>query len=210
MRGVWILLAALAAPLAWADGAIDAGATKAVICVGCHGPNGNSTNDQWPNLAGQNAIYIRTQLTEFHKQARLNPNGLMMPMAMILSDEDMENLGAYFAAQTVTGGEADPSYWKAGEKLYRGGDHARNIPACMACHGPLGLGMPMAGIPALRAQHEGYTIQQLTEYAADQRYTHDDKGDSNGGLYGTIMHTIAQRLSTEDIRDLASYLQGLR
>jgi cytochrome c553 len=208
----WVLfcVAVLAGPAAPAAGSAEAGATKAVACQGCHGPNGNSVNDQWPTLAGQNAVYVKAQLVNFHKQVRLNPSGLMTAMGATLSDADIEDVAAYFAAQTVAGLEADPSYWKAGEKLYRGGDRARAIPACMACHGPAGAGNPAAGYPALRAQHTGYTIQQLTEYAADQRYTRDAKGESNGGPYGLIMHTIAQRLSQEDIRNLASYIQGMR
>jgi cytochrome c553 len=208
----WVVfcIAALPGPAALAAGSAEAGATKAVACQGCHGPNGNSVNDQWPNLAGQNAIYIKTQLQYFHKQVRLNPSGLMTAMGATLSEADMDDVAAYFSAQTVTGLEADPSYWKAGERLYRGGDRARGIPACMACHGPVGAGNPAAGYPALRAQHTGYTMQQLGEYAADQRYTRDAKGESNGGAYGLIMHTIAQRLSQEDMRNLASYIQGLR
>jgi len=200
----------MAAPIALAAGNADAGAAKAATCLGCHGTNGNSVNDQWPSLAGQNAAYITAQLKYFHKQVRLNPSGLMTAMGATLGDQDIEDVAAYYAAQTPVGLEADPSYWKAGEKLYRGGDSARNIPACMACHGPAGTGNPAAGYPALRAQHSGYTIQQLTEYAADQRYTHDARGESNGGHYGTIMHTIAQRLSQEDMRNLASYIQGMR
>lgn len=208
----WVLffVAALAGPTALAAGSVEAGATKAVACQGCHGANGNSVNDQWPTLAGQNAVYLKAQLTDFHKQVRLNPSGLMTAMGATLGDADIEDVAAYFAAQTVVGLEADPSYWKAGERLYRGGNPARDVPACMACHGPAGAGNPAAGYPALRAQHAGYTIQQLTEYAADQRYTRDGKGDSNGGPYGLIMHTIAQRLSQEDMRNLASYIQGMR
>ena len=62
----------------------------------------------------------------------------MMPNAANLSPDDMADIGAYFDSQVNTGLEADPSYWKAGEKLYRAGDKARGIPACMACHGPTG------------------------------------------------------------------------
>lgn len=209
-RWVCMSVAVLAAPVALAAGSEQAGAAKAAACMGCHGANGNSVNDQWPSLAGQNAIYIKAQLTDFHNQVRLNPSGLMTAMGATLSPQDMDDVAVYYAAQTVTGLEADPSYWKAGERLYRGGDPARSIPACMACHGPVGAGNPAAGYPALRAQHSGYTMAQLTEYAADQRYTHDAKGASNGGPYGAIMHTIAQRLTPEDIRNLASYVQGLR
>jgi cytochrome c553 len=214
MRRVWLVLAVGTMPLvtssALAAGSAEAGATKAATCVACHGVNGNSTNDQWPSLAGQNAVYIRTQLREWHDKTRQDSLNLMPAMAAALSDQDMDDLAAYFSQQTPTGLEADPSYWQAGEKLYRGGDRARSIPACMACHGPVGRGNPGAGYPALRAQHSVYTVKQLTDYASDARYTKNDKGDTNGGPNAQIMHTIAATLTQEDIRNLASYVQGLR
>jgi cytochrome c553 len=198
------------APMAMAAGTAEAGATKSGTCVACHGANGNSTNEQWPSLAGQNAAYIKSQLKAFHDKARLDSLNLMPAMAANLSDQDMDDLAAYFALQTPTGLEADPSYWQAGAQLYRGGDRGRNIPACMACHGPVGRGNPAAGYPALRAQHAVYTIKQLTDYASDKRYTRNDKGDSSGGPNAEIMHTIAGILTPEDMRNLASYVQGMR
>jgi len=209
-RWAGLMLAILAAPGAIAAGSAEAGAAKAATCVACHGAGGNSVNDQWPNLAGQNAAYIVGQLKHFHDKTRINDNGVMAGMAAALSDQDMQDLGAYFAQQTPVGLEADPSYWQAGEKLYRGGDSARAIPACMACHGPVGRGNPAAGYPMLRAQHAVYTMQQLGDYAADKRYTRNDKGDSNGGPNAEIMHTIASRLTQQDIRNVASYVQGMR
>jgi cytochrome c553 len=209
-RWALVLLMVCASPIATAAGSAQAGAAKAAACVACHGPNGNSTNAQWPTLAGQGAAYIETQLKHFRDKSRLDPSGAMTSMAAGLSDQDIEDVAAYFAAQTTTGLEADPSYWQAGDKLYRGGDHVRNIPACMACHGPVGRGNPAAGYPMLRAQQSAYTMQQLGDYAADKRYTRNDKGDSNGGPTAEIMHTVASRLSPEDIRNLASYLQGMR
>jgi cytochrome c553 len=134
----------------------------------------------------------------------------MPTQAAKLSTQDIADLAAYFALQTPTGGEADPSYWKAGEKLYRGGDPARAIPACMACHGPVGRGVPSAGYPQLRAQHAVYVLAQLQQFASDTRYMRDSKGVSAGGLDDQIMHTIASRLTQEDMRDLASYVQGMR
>jgi cytochrome c553 len=210
MRWAGFLLAICTTPMAMAAGSAEAGATKAAACLACHGPNGNSVNPQWPNLAGQNAAYIEGQLKRFHDKTRIDPSGVMPPMAASLSDQDIEDLAAYFALQTPVGLEADPSYWQAGERLYRGGDRAREIPACMACHGPVGRGNPAAGFPMLRAQHAVYTVQQLGDYAADKRYTRSDKGDSNGGPNAEIMHTIAGRLTPEDIRNVASYIQGMR
>jgi cytochrome c553 len=210
MRWAGLLLAVCLTPIALADGSAAAGAPKAAACFACHGPNGNSVNPQWPNLAGQNAAYIEGQLKHFHDKTRIDASGAMPPMAAALSDQDMQDLGAFFAQQVAAGLEADPSYWQAGAQLYRGGDRARNIPACMACHGPVGRGNPAAGFPVLRAQHAVYTIAQLSDYAADKRYTRNDKGDSSGGPNAEIMHTIAGRLTQQDIRNLASYVQGMR
>jgi len=193
-----------------AAGSVEAGATKATVCLACHGPNGNSVNPQWPSLAGQNAAYIEGQLHHFHDKTRIDSSGIMAGMAAGLSDQDMQDLAAYFSRQTATGLEADPSYWQAGEKLYRGGDRTRDIPACMACHGPTGIGIPAAGYPQLRAQHSLYTVQQLGDYAADKRYSRSDKGESNGGANAEFMHTIAGRLTPEDMRNVASYVQGMR
>ena len=209
-RWAGLMLAVLTAPGAMAAGSAEAGAAKAATCVACHGAAGNSVNEQWPSLAGQNAAYIEGQLKHFHDKTRIDASGAMPPMAAALSDQDMQDLGAFFAQQVAAGLEADPSYWQAGAQLYRGGDRARNIPACMACHGPVGRGNPAAGFPVLRAQHAVYTIAQLSDYAADKRYTRNDKGDSSGGPNAEIMHTIAGRLTQQDIRNLASYVQGMR
>lgn len=180
------------------QGSAEAGAGKAAVCLACHGMNGNSTTPEWPRLAGQQAAYIERQLKLFREGERTDP--LMSPMAINLSDEDIKDLAAYYAAQTPTGLEADPSYWQAGQKLYRGGDPARGIPGCIACHGPAGKGNPPAGYPTLRAQHAVYTQKQLQAYAAGTR-----PGDQ-----AAIMTTISKRLTAEDIRNLASYIQGLR
>jgi len=179
-------------------GNAEAGATKSVVCQACHGANGNSVNPEWPSLAGLGADYIAAQLANF-KDGKRN-NAIMMANVMTLSPEDMADLAAYFDSQVNTGLEADPSYWQAGEKLYRAGDKARGIPACMACHGPTGRGNEPAKFPALHGQHSVYVIKQLTDYASGARTT-----GPNG-----IMQTIAKRLTPDDMRNVASYVQGLR
>jgi cytochrome c553 len=202
MKRLWILAATISGAVvsnsALLAASVEAGATKAVVCQACHGANGNSTNPQWPSLAGLGADYIAEQLKNFKDSKRNNP--VMTPNAMSLSADDMANLGAYFASLPNTGLEADPSYWQAGEKLYRGGDAARAIPACMACHGPTARGNEPAKFPALRGQQSVYLIKQLNDYASGARTT-----GPNG-----IMETIAKRLSPDDIRNVASYLQGIR
>jgi cytochrome c553 len=202
MKRIWILVASICGAIintsAFSAGSVEAGATKAVTCGACHGANGNSVNPEWPSLAGLGADYITEQLTNFKSGKRVN--AIMQGMAAALSPEDMADLGAYFDSLPNTGLESDPSYWQAGEKLFRGGDQSRNIPACMACHGPTGAGNEPAKFPALRGQHSVYVIKQLNDYASGARTT-----GPNG-----IMQTIAKRLSPDDMRNLAAYAQGLR
>lgn len=202
---------AMVAPDASAQGSAEAGATKAATCLACHGLNGNSTNPEWPNLAGQNAVYITEQLKMFRAGQRAStPNAIVMTaQSAALTDEDIADIAAYYSAATPVGLEADPSYWKAGEALYRSGDRTRLIPSCMACHGPVGRGNPGSGYPALRAQHSVYTVTQLNEYAAGTRYK-DVAGNPHQSRNGAMMNTIAARLTAEDIRNLASYIQGMR
>jgi cytochrome c553 len=189
-------------------GTVANGATKSAVCSACHGPNGNSSKDtpQWPRLAGQSAVYIAEQLRLFRSGTRDNP--IMKPLAAALSNQDISDLAVYYEAQTVTGLEADPSYWKAGAELYRSGDKARNIPACIACHGPVGRGNLAAGYPALRAQQSAYVVTQLTNYGNGSRYsgTNVATADPNS----VMMLTIAKLLTPEDIRNVASYVQGMR
>jgi cytochrome c553 len=189
-----------------ASGSAEEGAAKAAVCLACHGMNGNSANPEWPNLAGQNAVYTAEQLRLFRARVRNNP--VMAPLAATLSDDDIADLAVYYERQTPAGLEADPSYWRAGEALYRAGDPQRQIPACVACHGPVGRGNPASGYPALRAQHSVYTMKQLTDYAKDSRY--QVEGAELTARNARMMTAIATRLTPEDIRNLASYIQGMR
>ncbi len=202
-----------AAPAPASSGAVtgsaEAGSAKAAVCTACHGVNGNSVNPEWPVLAGQNAAYIREQLAAFKSKTR--NNAIMAPIIESLTEQDFADRAAFFSQQTPSGLEADPSYWKAGEALYKSGDVARNIPACAACHGPAGQGNTGAGYPALRAQHSVYTVKQLQDYLTKNRYRDAaDAATIHATRNSTMMTTIAARLSPEDIRNLASYLQGLR
>jgi cbb3-type cytochrome c oxidase subunit III len=203
------------APISWSHGSVEGGAALSGTCLACHGVNGNSTNPEWPNLAGQNAAYIEHQLHLFHDGRRTGKMGdasasMMPPMAISLTNQNIEDVAAYYSQQTPMGLEADPSYWQAGQKIYRNGDRARGIPACAACHGPSGRGNPAAGYPALRAQHAVYLVKQLNAYGTEVRYAKNEHGASYGGDSAGIMHTIAARLSDEDMRNVASYIQGMR
>jgi cytochrome c553 len=107
------------------------------------------------------------------------------------------------------GGEADASMWQAGENLYRFGDPAREIPACTACHGPVGRGNAVADYPALRAQFADYVTKQLNDFASGARYS-GAKAGAPTSRNGEMMATIAKRLKSEDIKELAAYIQGMR
>jgi len=179
-------------------GDAEAGAAKAAVCSACHGVNGNSVSGEWPSLAGQHASYTAEQLRYFRSEKRNNP--IMLPQAAILSDQDIEDLAAYYEKQAPTGLEADPSYWEAGQKLYRGGNTATNVPACIACHGPLGRGNWPARFPAVQAQQSVYTQKQLNDYAAGLR----------PGEHAKIMAAIAKRMTQDEIRNVSSYMQGMR
>jgi cytochrome c553 len=201
----WLANAPAATP--YDHGTVQNGAAKAAVCFGCHGPNGSSSNPAWPTLAGQSAISLAEQLRLFRSKVRDNP--VMTALAAPLSDADIDDVAVYFAAQTPAGLEADPSYWQPGQIVYMRGDKNLAIPACIACHGPVGRGNLAAGYPALRAQQSAYTMKQLNDYAQGTRYAGATTANP-ASPNGYIMATIAKRLTPEDIRNLASYVQGLR
>ena len=192
-------------PDPYVDGSVQAGATKAAVCFACHGPDGSSVVPTFPRLAGQNAIYIVEQLHLFRAGIRQNP--VMDPMAQTLTDQDIDNLAVFFAAQTPTVLTADPTLWKAGRALYLSGDPKHDVPACVACHGPLGRGNPAAGYPALRSQQSVYVVSQLQSYANGTRYSGPDALTATPN--SAIMFTIAKRLTPAQMQAVASYVQGL-
>jgi len=198
LRSATFTLALLTTPAAWAaDGSIQAGLGKSAACGACHGADGNSTNPEWPKLAGQHASYTARQLANFKEGHR--KNALMTPMAQTLSEQDMADLGAYYANQTPTIGQADPALAEAGERLYRGGNAETGVPSCMACHAPDGVGNPGAGYPALRGQHATYTAKQLNDYRYGNRL----------GPGSELMKTISLRLTPREIEAVSNYIQGL-
>jgi cytochrome c553 len=180
-------------------GDATAGQAKAAVCGACHGMDGNSTDPQYPRLAGQQESYIARQLTDFKNGTRQNP--IMIGFASALSPQDMHDIGAYFATKQSLPGVADQALVEQGQTLYRSGDTTRDIPACMACHGPDGRGNPGAMYPQLTSQHANYIQATLKSW-------HD------GTTWGTdahakIMPAIAQKLNDKDIAALASYIEGL-
>ncbi len=194
-----MLLGLGAANMASAAGDIQAGQTKAsTVCLACHGLDGNSVNPEWPSIAGQHADYIAKQVKAFRAGERTNV--LMSPIALTLTDKDIEDVAAYYATQKIKGQEAAKSKVAAGEKLYRAGDANTKTPACMACHGPNGRGNPAAAYPSIRSQYATQVALQLHAYKKGERKTDQNE----------MMRTIAAKLSDEQIDAVAQYVQGLR
>lgn len=183
-----------------AQGSAEAGKSKSLTCSACHGADGNSVNPMWPNIAEQHSNYIFEQLQAFKTGTRSDI--LMTAQTLALAEQDMRDLAAYFESQqAAVRPVADPATIDSGEQLYRGGDEAAGIPACIACHGPTGRGNPAASYPSLQGQYANYTAKQLRDYASGAR-----KSDGRT----KVMRDIAQRLSEKDIVDIASYVQGLQ
>ncbi|HID48497.1 MAG TPA: cytochrome c4 [Chromatiales bacterium] len=181
-----------------AAGDAKAGQQKAQACVACHGVNGNATNPIWPKLAGQNAGYLLKQLQDF-KSGKKRTDPLMAGQVASLSGQDMEDLAAFFSAQKPVIGTADEASLEMGQRIYRGGNQASGVSACMACHGPSGEGNPPARFPMLSGQNVDYTVKQLKAFRSGER--------SNDA--GKMMQNIAARMTDEEIAAVASYMHGL-
>jgi len=185
----------------FAAGDAQAGKAKSTPCAACHGADGNSVNPAWPKLAGQGAPYIVEQLKLYKDGTRANP--LMSPQAANLSEQDMQDLAAYYASQTTSPGAADPQLVEMGEAIYRGGIIDKEVTACAACHGPSGAGNVPAKFPKLSGQHSAYTQSRLEAYRAI------DPTMEKTYPAAQIMVSVTERLTDTEIKALSEYIQGL-
>lgn len=179
----------------------DAAKAQAIVnnvCGACHNTDGNSNNPIYPTLAGQHPEYIAKQLTEFRSGARRNAT--MAPNAAKLSDEDILNLAAYYSAQQPKAKLAkDAALAAEGRKLYMGGNQGSGVPACAACHGPAGVGIPVQ-FPRLASQQGKYVLSQLKSFRSGDR--------ANDG--GKMMQVIARKMTDQEMKAVAEYISGLR
>lgn len=204
-RWSWAVLAVLCASGAMAQSVVGdaaAGETKAGVCAACHSVDGNSSDPQYPNIAGQHERYIAHQLALYKSGERENP--IMLGFAAGLSEQDMADLGAYFAKQAPKPDVVDPEQAMVGERLYRGGDLKRGVPACMACHGPSGRGNPGPAYPSLAGQHPAYTELALQRFREGAVY-----GDPGSNINAGVMAEVSKQLTDEEIAALAAYVRGL-
>lgn len=191
------LLCVVTLNTAQAAGDAAAGQAKSALCASCHGPDGNSPLAINPKIAGQNAKYIVKQLQDFKSGSRSGPT--MSAMVAALSEQDMEDIAAYYASQSVSLGGADPAAIEIAEPIYRAGIKDLTVAACSACHSPTGDGNAQAGFPSLSGQHQEYTLQQLKDFRSGAR-----ANDASG-----MMQTIVERMTDKELEAIASYVSGL-
>ncbi|MBP9722418.1 MAG: cytochrome c4 [Gammaproteobacteria bacterium] len=189
-----------------AKGNPEAGKSKSATCVTCHGPDGNSIIQLYPKIAGQHDNYLLKTLLAYqalstnpqsdkatHKSANA---GIMNAQVAQLSQQDLEDLVAYYSSQKMSMGETSAQSYDLGRKLYLGGDLERGIPACAACHSPTGTGNYPAMFPRLAGQQSEYIKAQLLAFKSDERLN-------------DMMQVLAKKLNDEDIAAVSSFASGL-
>lgn len=176
--------------------AVIAGKSKSAVCASCHAVDGNSLVAMYPKLAGQSADYLTKQLKEFKNGTRKDP--IMAGMVAALSEQDMIDISAYFAAQKANKGNGEGS--AIGRQLYFNGNVAKGITACVACHGVNGKGMGKAGFPAIASQNTTYLTAQLHNFKKATR-----ENDRN-----SMMRNIAKKLKKNDIEELVKFMSTMK
>lgn len=191
-----------------AEGNVASGKEKTASCAGCHGEDGNSPADTFPKLAGQHASYIVKQLVAFKSGER--KDAMMAALASSLSEQDMQDAAAFYSSQKVSPNaknEADAADKEdaaalliEGRNLYRNGNLATQVSACIACHGPFGDGNKPAAFPLIKSQHTAYLIKTLTDFKTDLRSNNPEN----------MMHMIAKKMSEREIKAVSVFLSNLQ
>jgi len=189
--GAWFVNPAAAA------GDAAAGQSKAAVCAACHGGDGKAIQPAYPNLAGQHALYIAKQLTDYRDGNRVN--ALMSGQAANLSDEDILDLAAYYAAMPKIENVAVDENLELGMSIYRGGITSAGVAACAACHGPAGEGNPLAVWPVVSGQNAQYTADQLRYFRSGERANDP----------AAMMRGVSKRMTDAEIDAVANYIAGL-
>ena len=161
---------------------------KAQVCFTCHGPQGASTNEKYPVIAGQHLYYLYLQLKDFKAGRRENPE--MQPFVAALATEDLMPLAEYFSQQRwpSLGVEVDPAKVQAGEASANAGE-------CSQCH--LGGYNGASSVPRLAGQHLAYLQKTMLDFKSKAR--------NNQPAMSSLMAVF----SDEDIAGLAQYLASL-
>jgi cytochrome c553 len=119
---------------------------------------------------------------------------------MVATDEDLADLSAFYASQALRPGETAPEMRIEGERIFRAGIAATNVPACSGCHGPQGLGNAPARFPRVAGQHADYTAKAMKDFRAGARASDPNQ----------MMRGVAARMTDAEIAAVAQYMQGLK
>jgi cytochrome c553 len=172
------------------------GQALAQVCVACHVADGGRGSPANPILQGQHPEYLVKQLQEFKSGKR--KNAVMAGFASTLSEDDMRHVAAFYASKQAKPGAAkNKDTIRLGERIWRGGLADKGVPACAACHGPAGSGIP-AQYPRLGGQHAEYTESQMLGFRSGSRANNAQ------------MMTIASKLNDLEIKAVSDYIAGLR
>ncbi len=181
-----------------ADPAVRPAVTAMQVCATCHGVDGNAVSPNFPRLAGQPAGYLSAQLQNFRSHQRSDPEGFfyMYGMTRKLTDEQIKGLSEYFSTQVPTPNEgtADAQKIAQGREIYQKGIPAKEVAACMACHGAKGEGI--ASFPRLAYQHQSYLVAQLHVFQDTE------------GRPDTPMKQVTHLLSPQEMQAVAAFLQA--
>lgn len=173
------------------------------VCGACHGPDGNSQLSANPKLAGQHPEYLFKQMMDFKAAEGKQPervNGVMNGMIAAYDANQIRDFAAYFASKKQTSEAVkNRETLAAGQKLFRAGDMSKGLPACAACHGPAGAGLP-AQYPRIAGQFSEYTEAQLKTFRDGSRANDPAK----------MMRMVALKMTDAEIKAVSDYIAGLQ
>jgi len=205
--GLAFVLSLMIAPFAMAAGDAKAGEGKTAVCVACHSSDGNSPSPAFPKLAGLGEKYLLKQLKDIQSGAR--PVLEMTGMLNGFNEQDLADIAAYYNSQTRQMAGAKDVKLDLGERIYRGGNIATGVAACIGCHAPSGNGNAPAGYPALGGQYADYIAKQLRAFRTAAHDEEDASGRDNDGE-PAMMRGVAARMTDQEIDAVANYIAGLK
>ena len=167
------------------------------VCSSCHGFDGRNNSSSFPNLAGQQPLFLETELKAMRDHKRDDPHvrTYMFGMTAQMTDAQIAAIAEYYSHQTPAPGTPNNSpLVAAGHAIYDNGIPAKSVPACKACHGDQGAGN--GPFPRLAGQHSEYVARELREFAS-------------GARENAVMHENAKALSPQEIDALAAYVSTL-
>lgn len=177
-----------------------AGEAKAGMCGGCHGMDGNSEDGSFPRLAGQYGSYIVKQVKDFQLGHRANNDTMAGMAAMVATDQDAKDIGAFYQSQKIAGAplvKPDQKLVAKGAEIFTKGNPKSGVYGCINCHGDKGMGRSSVSVfPIIGGQHRDYLVKQLKEFREGGR-ANDPAG---------MMSAVAKNMTDGEIDALAEYL----